>query len=193
VIIIIENFISTWLKDILIVFIVITFLEIILPKGKMKKFVNFIVGLLIIFIIISPFADLESLQYNFDIQMDELMNESDTKAAISHQEERIKNVFSNSLSEETKNFVEDHSNYEVLDININTDEEREALSIQEVSLTIKQGEDNEDDSNGEISIDKIQVKEQSSSDDENNYDDLENMITDYLGIDRNIIYINEVE
>ena len=192
-IIIIENFISTWLKDILIVFIVITFLEIILPKGKMKKFVNFIVGLLIIFIIISPFADLESLQYNFDIQMDELMNESDTKAAISHQEERIKNVFSNSLSEETKNFVEDHSNYEVLDININTDEEREALSIQEVSLTIKQGEDNEDDSNGEISIDKIQVKEQSSSDDENNYDDLENMITDYLGIDRNIIYINEVE
>lgn len=187
---ILETFISNWLKDILVVFIVISFLEIILPKGKMKKFVNFIIGLLIIFVVISPFIDLNSVQLNFDMNTDELMNDSETQAIINDQEARIKKVFTNSLNDEVKRLVEENSNYEVTNINIDTKEEQDTLLIQEVSITIKNSEDSK---RGEIMIDQIQVVENSEPEVENNHEDIRNLISDYLGIEMNIIHISIVD
>lgn len=190
-IIIVENFISNWLKDILVVFIVISFLEIILPKGKMKKFVNFIIGLLIIFVIISPFTDLESLQFNIDLQGDEFMDRSDAQGIINEQEARVKEVFTNSINEEVKKLVENNTDYVVVDVNTNAKEEQDTISIEEVSLTIKQDTHN---NRGEIAIDQIQIQEPKQPPKyEEKHDDIEKLITDYLGVERNIVYISEID
>lgn len=187
-IVIVENFISNWLKDILVVFIVISFLEIILPKGKMKKFVNFIIGLLIIFVIISPFTDLDVIQLNMDLYTDDLTNSQDNQRIIKNQEARIKEVFTNSISEEVKKLIESNSDYEVVNVKIDTREEEETILIKEVGITVKEGTDN---NIGEISIEQIYIGESNHRNLAGEYIEIEGLVADYLGVDRNIVYIVE--
>lgn len=185
---IVENFISNWLKNILVVFIIVSFLEIILPKGKMKKFVNFIIGLLIIFVIIGPFTDLGSLQLNMDLYTDGLTNSEDNQKIINNQEARIKEIFTNSISEEIKKFIENNSDYEVINVKIDTREEEETILIKEVGITVKE----DTDSNiGEISIEQIYIRESNHTNLDGEYIEIESLVADYLGVDRNIVYITE--
>lgn len=185
---IIENFISDWLKDILVVFIVISFLEIILPKGKMKRFVNFIIGLLLIYVIISPFTNLGSIQFNIDLETNEYMDNSNTQGIIEEQEERIKEVFINSIKEEIMNLVDSNTNYEVVNVNINIKEEQETIVIEDVSLTIEEKIKNM----GHIGIEQIKISESNETKNDTHVN-IENLIADYLGVDRNIVYISEID
>lgn len=185
---IIENFISDWLKDILVVFIVISFLEIILPKGKMKKFANFIIGLLLIFVIISPFTDLGSIQFNVDLQTNEYINDSSAQGIIEEQEEKIMEVFTNSIKEEIINLVYSNTNYEVVNVNIDIKEEEETIIIENLSLIIEEKNKNM----GDIGIEQIKILESSGTKNDA-YVDMANLIADYLGVDRNIVYISEID
>ena len=62
----ISNFIYSWLKDITILFIIISLIDLIMPKGSMKRYINFVIGLLIIFTVINPFINLSKIKFNLD-------------------------------------------------------------------------------------------------------------------------------
>ena len=62
----IVEFLSLWLKDIALGFIFISIVEIIIPNGHMKKYINTIIGFLIIFTIVNPFIKLFQKDYNFN-------------------------------------------------------------------------------------------------------------------------------
>ena len=49
------EFIKNWVIDIVYMSIFISFLEIVLPKGNMKRFIDMIIGFLIIIVVINPF------------------------------------------------------------------------------------------------------------------------------------------
>lgn len=106
----------------MIVFIAISFLEIILPKGKMKRFVNFIIGLLIIFAIISPFIKLDQLELHINRQTEELMNIRENEMLLNDQEVKVRDIFLERLENEITNLVKNNSSYEVISINIHTNE-----------------------------------------------------------------------
>lgn len=48
--------IREWVKNIFIIIVAISFVEILLPHGNMKKYLNFIFSLIIMAIILSPLA-----------------------------------------------------------------------------------------------------------------------------------------
>ncbi len=48
------NFISSWAEQIIIVVVITTIIEMILPNSKNKKYVQMIIGIYILFTIISP-------------------------------------------------------------------------------------------------------------------------------------------
>ena len=48
------NYISTWAGQIITAVIVVTILEMILPKGNSKKYIKTIIGIYILYTIISP-------------------------------------------------------------------------------------------------------------------------------------------
>lgn len=48
--------IREWVKNIFIIIVAITFVEILLPHGSMKKYLKFIFSLIIMAIILSPLA-----------------------------------------------------------------------------------------------------------------------------------------
>lgn len=173
----------------MIVFIVISFLEIILPKGKMKRFVNFIIGLLVIFVIISPFIKLDQLELHINRQTEELMNIRENEILLNDQEDKVRDIFLERLENEITNLVKNNSSYEVISINIHTNEEVDEIMIAQVSLTVKEQDEN---IGGDIIIDEIKIDNYEDRAIENDHSDIESLIADHLGIDENIINIGEV-
>lgn len=53
-----EIFIKEWIKNILVLIVFIITIELILPNGSIKKYVNLIIGILVIVVIISPFLNI---------------------------------------------------------------------------------------------------------------------------------------
>lgn len=47
---------SAWVKNVFIIIVAITFVEILLPAGSMSKYLKFIFSLIIMAIILSPLA-----------------------------------------------------------------------------------------------------------------------------------------
>lgn len=48
------NVLTTWVREIFIIILSITFLEILLPEGTLKKYVKFIFSIVIMAVILSP-------------------------------------------------------------------------------------------------------------------------------------------
>ena len=63
---IIREFISNWIKSLVVLMIIISIVDMVMPKGNMKRYVNFIVGLIIVFSIINPFARLTNSNLSFE-------------------------------------------------------------------------------------------------------------------------------
>ena len=59
------NFLSSWVKNLALALIVVSILEMVLPNNKTKKYVKMVMGLYILFSIISPFIE-NSNKFNLD-------------------------------------------------------------------------------------------------------------------------------
>ena len=51
------NVIVSWVREVFIIILSITFLEILLPEGSMKKYVKFIFSIVIMAVILEPLGD----------------------------------------------------------------------------------------------------------------------------------------
>ena len=52
------NVISEWVKNIFIIIVALTFVEMLLPDGAMEKYVKYVFSLVILATILSPLANL---------------------------------------------------------------------------------------------------------------------------------------
>ena len=59
------NFLSSWVKNLALALIIVSILEMILPNNKTKKYVKMVMGLYILFSIISPFIE-NSSKFNLN-------------------------------------------------------------------------------------------------------------------------------
>ena len=55
------NFLSNWIEQIAIAVIIVSIFELILPKGNLKKYIKVVLGIYIIFCMISPFVNSSAL------------------------------------------------------------------------------------------------------------------------------------
>ena len=61
------NFLSKWIEGIALAVIITSIFEMILPEGNIKKYIKVILGIYIIFSIVSPFVNSKEL-YNLNIE-----------------------------------------------------------------------------------------------------------------------------
>ena len=59
------NFLSSWVKNLALTLIIVSILEMILPNSKTKKYVKMVMGVYILFSIISPFIE-NSSKFNLN-------------------------------------------------------------------------------------------------------------------------------
>lgn len=152
---IITEFIKLWLKDIVVLFLVISLIDLIMPKGKMKRYIDFIIGILIIFTIINPLTrinninlDLDSALIDFDKQI--LIENS----LIDLQDEQVREIYTKNLKRKIQEVMEDNAGYGVEDIEIITllDDERIFL-LEGVNIVLSKKKE----VNKAIKVDKVEI------------------------------------
>ena len=55
------SFLKQWTSEIVVAVIIVSIFELILPNGKLKKYIKVVLGIYIVFCMISPFVDSNAL------------------------------------------------------------------------------------------------------------------------------------
>ncbi len=154
-------FVRYWLQDIIMVFVIITIVEILLPNSNMRKYINMVVGFLIILVMISPFVQLLNPNYNIDDLILEKHIEAsnykleDEGQLLSIQDEQIKELYIEKLKLELEKLIDETSNYKVEAVNIYINEEKFG-ELQELEILVSEKEKEENGTENDIVTVKIE-------------------------------------
>lgn len=157
------EFLSSWAEKIIVAVIVATIIEMILPDNNNKKYIKLVIGIYILFVIISPFLGGEqNLDLN-DIKANTIQATiSEEKVNQKSMDERLQELYLEQIEKDITNKVEQEGyivrNCEV-DVELKSDAEEKG--IKKIILKIdKQETRKEEDSNktkNEI-VKKVDVK-----------------------------------
>lgn len=158
------DFLRAWVSDIVIVVILISFLEIILPKGNMKRYINMVIGLLIIIVLINPFINL--LSKDIDIEGEVFKNIVDGQNIEYSNDEELKeirqkqviDIYKLSLKKEILSLIKSKTEHSVkaISVKINEDQGSEEFgNLQGVELLIDKGDKKEKGKEKGVNIKEI--------------------------------------
>lgn len=175
---------SKWAQGIIVAVVISTLIELILPNGSSKKYVKVIIGIYILFTIISPvIVKLKGGNLNMDEVLDtqkyeEKISKSDNKiyAELEANNSRtIKDIYISSLTEDIKSKLK-AKGYQVISTNIKI-EDNENYTIESISLNLskEENEENEGNSSGGINIETVEIKGNNTT---NNINESNNTLTE---------------
>lgn len=162
------SWMNSWAQGIIVAVIIATIIELILPNGSSKKYVKVVIGIYVLFTIISPaiekFSD-KNINVN-DIfntkEYEEIIAESDdtiSKKIESNNSRTIKDIYTSNLESDIKAKLNEKG-YDVYGtyIKIKNDEN---YTIEKISLSVvkKKKESNEQSSTeNSIMIEKVNIQ-----------------------------------
>ena len=163
------DFLSNWIEQIAIAVVIVSIFEMILPSGKIKKYIKIILGVYVVFAMISPFVDSKAL-YSFDFS--KLVDEYSSKLDAKEKYEYGNNVnIGNNLDEIYKNTFEkqitktvQNRGYDVYKCSVYGNfNSKEDLGIRKILIILKSkknlendNENIEENKTNEIKIDGVQ-------------------------------------
>ena len=134
------NFLNNWIEQITISVIIVSIFELILPKGNIKKYIKVVLGIYIIFCMISPFVDSFALYDLQDFDVSKYV-ENDTSSNLNQQsmDSRLQELYIDELKKDISKKVEENG-YSVLkcDIEAVLDKEAKNPGIHNIKLNITQ-------------------------------------------------------
>lgn len=160
------NFLNTWLQEIIVCVIIATIIELILPSGSTKKYIKIVLGMFIVFNIITPVIN-KITKNNFEISsiinMDEYSKKmktyetsSQNQVSSNANEQTIKQIYISKLEKDIKNKLKE-KNYTVSKIKIEINENEE-YSIKQINLLVqKDEEETEKKQENAIEIENIET------------------------------------
>lgn len=153
------NWLNIWAQRIIIVVIICTIIEMILPEGKNKKYIKIVMGIYVVFTIISPIIskinnkekiDLEKyLEVNVSNETIETSNVMDTNKYI---EEVYKEKIKEDIREKLLSI-----NYEIKSINLEIETKNNNTYGSILSLEITVSKEKEEKSENTIRVNKVTI------------------------------------
>lgn len=204
----IVEFLKNWVIDIAILFVIVSLVEIVVPNSNMKRYINVVIGMLIIIVIIAPFVSLIKHDYDIDKEIYRNIinqfesNESKDSKLLSAQEMQIKEIYINKLKNDIKKLINEESDYEVVDVNVYISEKNEDYGdIEGIELVLSNEIEKEKNSEDVVNVIKIEeIKVDSKKQDteklkEFKDDEIEKLIFERYNISKdNIkIYLNTIK
>lgn len=195
------EFLSNWAQGVIVAVIIATLIEMVLPNGSSKKYVKVVIGMYILFTIVSPIikkvggkdADLNAI-LNFEKyeQQIEKSDSSISKKFEDNNSRSIKDIYLSNLKADMSAKLKEKG-YEIDTLNIKVKDD-ENYTIDNISLKIMKAEQKQEESN-EIRINTVEIgntvtlkNEENLSDDEKN--DVKKYISEAYDIDKKNIDVS---
>ena len=191
------NWISNWIQGIIIAVIIGTIIEMLLPEGNCKKYVKVVIGVYILFSIISPvITKVTGSEFRVsDIYDINSYIEASTKStqdyAEINKENQIKQIYETNLKKDMKQKIEEKG-YKVKSIFLElANDEQYTLKKINISLSLKEQNTEENDVKivNEIQISVADNNENQTDDVKISYKEQENLKT-YLSSVYNLSLIH---
>jgi len=137
------DFISAWAKQIVIAVIVATIIEMLIPNGSSKKYIKTVIGIFILFNIITPIINKitsNNLDVSSIINIEEYTKQMESKENIfnsleTNNNSNIKEIYLYNLKKDIKSKLE-AKEYIVNNVEINIENNSE-YSIKNIKLTLE--------------------------------------------------------
>ena len=136
------NFLSSWVKNLSFALIIVSVLEMILPNNKTKKYVKMIMGLYILFSIISPFIenndkfDLNNVSLHFYTEEIEETSSMSENVDQSSMDDRLNQIYKEELEKDITKKIEEQG-YEIESCKVIAHISENDSGIENISLKIK--------------------------------------------------------
>ena len=135
------SFLSSWVKNLCLALIIVSILEMLLPNNKTKKYIKMVMGLYILFSIISPFVenkdelkiDVENLYGQYTVQTSETAEKTDQTSM----DNRLNELYKQKLEKDVIQKVNDEG-YEVEECNVNAHVSDSDTGIELITLKLKE-------------------------------------------------------
>ena len=201
------SFLSSWAEQIVIAIVIASIIEMILPDNKNKKYIKMVIGIYILFNIISPFINTQDLFSLDGFSVEAFTGTNQTTNEVVNQtsmDERIQQLYVDELEKNIQEKVEEEG-YKVnkcsVDAVLYGDEETQGINSIDLNVSKSDEQDTEKSSDSTIeTIDKVEIKvglskyfsnddteSQTVSNDEIN--NLKKVLSDYYEVDTSKINI----
>ena len=190
------EWISTWAQGIIVAVIIATIIEMILPNGKCKKYIKVVIGIYILFTIVSPIiTKVTGNNFNIseELNLDKFYEEADSKSIYNELNENnsdnIRNIYIANLKTDIESKLK-NKNYYVVSCEIEIENE-ETYEISKVNLTLEKDinvqqntEENNNVVNNIAEVNEINIQISQNSENKDNKRNLtmyeKNEVKEYL-------------
>lgn len=159
------NFLSSWAEQVILAVIIATILELILPNSKNKKYVQMVIGVYVLFNIISPIIKNKEKLVFSEIDLDKYITIS-TKVEQSSMDARLEKIYLDELENNIKSKFK-NAGIEIIKCTIDAelDTTKKNAGIHSIDVKVKNVDDEKKISKikqeiieeYEISEDKIKI------------------------------------
>lgn len=135
------NFLSAWVKNLALALIIVSILEMILPNNKTKKYVKMIMGLYILFSIISPFIEnsnklnINNIDFNSYIEKVQTTSSTSEELDQTSMDNRLNQIYKEELQKDITQKVEEKG-YKVENCKVIAHISDEDSGIEKITLKI---------------------------------------------------------
>ena len=94
------EFLSSWAKSLGLAIVIVSILEMLLPNNKIKKYIRMIMGIYILFSIISPFVKNKEILYIGNIDLESYKTTETTAIDQTSMDKRIVQLYTDELEKD---------------------------------------------------------------------------------------------
>lgn len=177
------EFLSSWAKGLGLAIVIVSILEMLLPNNKTKKYIRMVMGLYILFTIISPFIKNRALFNIENIDLSKYQNDYssvETSVDQTSMDERIQVLYVEELEKDITKKIEEKG-YEVTECKVKANIQAQNNTISKIKLKIEKNEENkkeEDETIENKMVNEIQkIKPVNTQIQNNNKEEKEEKIT----------------
>lgn len=136
------DFLSSWAKSLGVTIVIVSILEMLLPNNKTKKYIRMVMGVYVLFNIISPFVKNKEIFNINDIDINTYKaTETSSEVNQTSMNDRIEKLYKQELEKDITNKINEKG-YEInkCEVNVKIADNKEETQITKIKLNIKKSE-----------------------------------------------------
>lgn len=158
------EFIKNWVSGVIVAVIIATLIEMLLPENKNKKYIKTVIGVYVLFTIISPIisnaipnGNLDVSKYENYFKTGESYNNLATNFEIDNAD-NIEKIYKEQIKADIKTKLENKGfDSKIINLEIITEKEDEYGALKSIELMVATKTEEENKTTNEIHIDKIEI------------------------------------